>query len=55
MTSYLDCTHGNKDKPYCFECVQERAAQRCLDKQEGWRWGLAVRDPATGKDVVDDA
>jgi len=44
------CPHGKEG--YCLECVYNNAGEKCLEKQEGWRWGLAVRDPATGKDMV---
>jgi len=44
------CPHGKEG--YCLECVYSKAQEKCLEKQEGWHWGLAVRDPNTNKDMV---
>lgn len=45
------CTEHPEDHPvapmdgkpgYCFGCVKEDARQRCVEKGEGWRWGVSA-------------
>ena len=28
---------------YCLPCVYDEARQKCIDKGEGWRWGVGER------------
>lgn len=42
----MTCAKHLEDRPsaeYCFGCVKEAARQRCIDKGEGWRWGVGER------------
>lgn len=40
MTASPTCDHGIDLKDYCFACVCDRAKQACIDRGEGWRWGV---------------